>query len=80
VEGDQVDQERLAFHKLMLARPDHLTVLHMPHDCIQDNSLHNLPQYQSQADRSVVPQILLLNLSVDGSHISKCLIIWDLLG
>ncbi|KAK4821380.1 hypothetical protein QYF61_018918 [Mycteria americana] len=35
----------------MLARPDHLVVLYMPYDGIQDDLLHNLPQHRGQTDR-----------------------------
>ena len=58
----------------MLARPDPPVVPHMPHDLPQDNLLHNLPQHRGQANRPIVPQILL----VDRSHTGKPSVFWDL--
>ena len=55
----------------MLARPDPMVVLHVPHDLPQDNLLHNLRRHQGQANRPVVPWILPAALLVDGSHIGK---------
>jgi len=52
----------------MLAGPDPLVVLHMPGEHIQDESLHNLPRHQGEADRPVVPRILLPALLVDGFY------------
>jgi len=37
----------------------------------QNNLFHNLPWYQGQADRPIVPQILLATLPVDESHNGK---------
>jgi len=50
----------------MLFGPDPLVVLHMPSERTQDESLHNLPQHRGQADRPVVPGILLPALLMDG--------------
>ena len=58
VGGDQVCQAGPAFHNPMLAGPDPLVVLHMPHDGTQDDLLHNLPQHRGQADRPGAPRIL----------------------
>ena len=65
-EGDQVGQAGPAFHESMLAGPDPLVVLHVPGERTQDELLHNLPGHQGQADRPVVPGILLPALPVDG--------------
>jgi len=54
----------------MLTGPDPLVVLHVLHDGTQDDLLHNLVWHRGQADRAVVPRILLLALLVDGHHIS----------
>jgi len=43
----------------MLAGPDPLVVLHMPGERTQDDLLHNISRHQGQADRPVVPRILL---------------------
>jgi len=53
----------------MLAGPEPLVVLHMPSERSQDESLHNLAQHRGQADRPVVPRILLMALHVDGCYI-----------
>ena len=55
IEGDETNQGGPAFHKPILAGPDPLVVLRMLCDHTQDGSLHNLSQYQSQADRCEVP-------------------------
>jgi len=52
----------------MLAGPDPLIVLHMPGEHTQDESLHNLAWHGGQADRPVVPRILLLVLLIDGCY------------
>ena len=57
-EGDQVGQAGPDFHEHMLARPDTPVVLHMLCDLSQD-LLHNISWHQGQADRPVVPHILL---------------------
>lgn len=69
IDGDQVGQAGPVFHKLVLAGPDPLVVLHMPHDGTQDDLLHNLPQHQGQDDRPVIPWILFPALLVDVCHI-----------
>jgi len=66
-----------AFHELVLAGPDPLDAMHMLCDLIQDDLLHNFPWYRDQADRPVVPRILHTALPVDGSHIGKPPILWD---
>jgi len=53
----------------MLAGPDPPILLHVPGVRTQDESLHNLAWYRGQADRPVVPRILLPALPVDGCHI-----------
>ena len=54
----------------MLIGPDCLVALYMPCDGTQDDPLHNFPWHRGQADRPVVPRILLLALLVDGaSHL-----------
>jgi len=65
IEGDQVGQAGLAFHEPMLAGPDPLVVLHMPSECTQDQSLHNLAWHRGQADLPVVPRIFHPALLVD---------------
>ena len=55
----------------MLAGPDPLVVLHMPIERTQDELLHNVAQHRGQADRPVVPVILLLALLVDGRYIGS---------
>ncbi|SGA02784.1 Uncharacterised protein [Chlamydia abortus] len=62
----------------MLARPDPPVDLHVPRDLPQDNLLHNLPRHRGQANRPVVPRILPAALLVDGSHIGKPPVFWDL--
>lgn len=66
------------FHKLMLGRPDLLSFLHAPCDCAQDDILHDLSQYQGQADKPVVLWILLPILVVDNHHVGKSPVICDL--
>ena len=78
IEGDEVGQTRPAFHEPVLSGPDPMNTMHMPCDLTQDDLLHNFPWYQGQADRPVVPQVLLTDILVDGSHISKPPILWDL--
>jgi len=70
-EGDETNQPGPAFHKPILAGPDPLVVLRMLCDHTQDGSHHNLSQYQSQADRPMVPWIHLLNFPADGHYIGK---------
>ena len=65
IEGDQVGQVGPAFHEPMVAGPDPLVFLHMPGKYTQDELLHNLAPHQGQADRLVVPGILLPALLVD---------------
>ena len=55
-----------------------LDATHVPCDLTQDDLLQNFPWYQGQADRPVVPQILLTTLLVDGCHIGKPPTLWDL--
>jgi len=62
----------------ILTTKNHQTTTHMPYDLTQDDLLHNSPWYRGQADRPVVPRILLTALLVDGSHIGKPPILWDL--
>ena len=66
IEGDQAVQAGPTFPAPMLAGTDALVVLHVPSEFCQHEQLHNLPWYRGQADRSVVPQILLLAHLVDG--------------
>lgn len=54
IEGDQFGQVGPAFDKPMLAGPDHLIILHVPHDGTQDELLHNLAQHQGETDRPVI--------------------------
>ena len=49
----------------MLAGPDPLVATHVPCDLTQDDLLHNFPWYRGQAERPVVPQVLLTALLVD---------------
>jgi len=60
LEGDHVSLTGSAFNEPMLAGPDPLVVLHMPGERTLDESLHNLPRHRGQADRPVVPRILLM--------------------
>jgi len=62
----------------MLAGLDPPVVLHTPGECTQDELLHNLPWHQGQADRPVVPRMLLPALLVDVCCIGDPLVIWDL--
>lgn len=41
-EGDEVSQVGLSFHKPMLAALDHLSVLYVSCDAVQDDLLHDL--------------------------------------
>ena len=77
-EGDEAGQARPAFHEPVLAGPDPLDAMHMPCDLTQDDLLHNFSWYRGQADRPVLPKILLMALLVDGSHIGKPSVFWDL--
>jgi len=77
IEGDQVGQAGPDFHESLLATPDPQTVLHVHCDLTQGYMHHCLPQYCSQADRPVIPSIFLLTLLVDGCHIDKSPVIWD---
>jgi len=61
----------------MLAGPDSLVVLHMPGERTQDESLHNLARHRGQADRPVVPGILLPALPVDGCYTGDPPVVWD---
>jgi len=61
-----------------MAEPDPLVVLHMPSERTQDESLHNLARHRGQADRPVVPGMLLLALLVDECHTGYPPVIWDL--
>ena len=56
-----------AFHELVLAGPDPLDATHVPCDLTQDDLLHNFPRYRGQADRPVVPRVLLTALLANGS-------------
>ena len=78
VEGDEVGQARPAFHESVLAGPDPLDATHIPCDLSQDDLLHKFPWYRGQADRPVVPQILLTALLVNVNHIGKPPVLWDL--
>ena len=76
--GDQDGQAGPAFDEPMLAGPDPLIALHMPGDGTQNEWLHNLCRHRGQADRPVVPWILLPALILDGCHIGKPPVTWDL--
>ena len=76
--GDQVGRAGPAFHEAMLAGPDPLVVLHLPSELTQDEPLNNFPQYLGQGERPVVPRILLQDCLVDGLHMGKPPVIWDL--
>ena len=69
VQEDQISQAGPAFHEPMQTGPDHLVVLYVSQDGLQNDLLHNLHWHQGQADRPVVPRILLLALLTDGYHI-----------
>jgi len=75
-EGDNLGQAGPAFHESMLAGPDPLIVLLVPSERTQDEALHNLPHHRGQADRPVVPGILLPALL--GCCFSEPPVIWDL--
>jgi len=76
--GDWVGQAGPAFHESMLAGPESLVVLHVPGEHTQDESLHNVPWHQGQADRPLVPRILLLAFLVDGCYTGDPPVTWDL--
>ena len=78
IEGDWVFQAGPTFHKHMLAGPDPLVVHHMPGERTQDESLHNPAWHRGQADRPVVPRILLPALPVDVHHNGKPPVISEL--
>ena len=78
IEGDEVGQAQPASHEPVLPGPDPLDAMHVSCDLTQDYLLHDFPWYRGQADRPVVPQILLTTLLVDGSHIGKPPVLWDL--
>ena len=60
----------------MLAGPDPLVVLHMPGARTQDESLRNVAWHRDQADRPVVPRILLPAFLVDGCYTGDPPVIW----
>lgn len=62
----------------MLASSDPLVVPHTPYDHSQGNLLHDLPVYRGQADRLLVPWVVLLAHLIDGHNISKSPVVWDL--
>jgi len=62
----------------MLAGPDPLVVLHMPSERTLDESFHNLARHQGQADRPVVPGILLPAILVYRCYTGYPPVIWDL--
>ena len=75
---DQVGQAGPAFHEPVLSGPDPLAVLPMLCDLIPDDLFHSLPGHRGEADRPVVPCMLLMTLLVDGSHNGKPSVLWDL--
>ena len=78
IKGDQVGQARPAFHEPILARHDSPDIPHVLCDLPYDDLLHNLAWHQGQADKPVVPWVLLLTLLVDGSHFVKPPVLWNL--
>jgi len=69
-EGDEAGQAWPAFHEPVLAGPDPLDATHEPCDLSQDNLFHDLPWHRGQAGLTAIP--------VDGSHIGKPPILWNL--
>ncbi|KAK4832512.1 hypothetical protein QYF61_023577 [Mycteria americana] len=49
----------------MLAGLDPLVILYMPCDSTQDDLLHQLPRHRGQADRPVVPRVLLFKTRLE---------------
>ena len=49
----------------MLTTPDNLLLFHLLHDGLQDKLLHHLSRDGGEADRPVVPWVLLLALFED---------------
>ena len=54
----------------MLTTPDNLLFLHLLDDDLQDKLLHHLSRDGAEADRPVVPWVLLLALFEDWSDIA----------
>ena len=62
----------------MLTTPDSLLFLHLLDDEIQDELLHHISRDRSEADRPVVPWVLLLALFEDWSDIGFSLVLGHL--
>ena len=80
LEGDQIGQIGPTFHEPMLAGPDPLVVPDMLHNHTPGDLLHDLPQYQGQADRPVILWVLLLAFFVPGHNVNKSPVTWDVPG
>ena len=78
IEEDQFGQAGLVIREPMLAGSDPLVVLHILCDLSQDYLFHNFSWRQGQADKPVVPWILLTTLLVDGSDVGSPPVPWNL--
>jgi len=65
VESYQIDQALFPLGESMLTTPDNLLFLHVLVDDLQDKLLHHLSRDGGEADRPVVPWVLLLTLFED---------------
>ena len=61
VESYQIGQAWFPLGESMLTTPDNLLFLHLLHDDLQDKLLHRLSRDGGEADRPVVPRVLLRN-------------------
>jgi len=59
----------------MLTTPDNFLFLHLLVDDLQDKVLHHLSRDGGEADRPVVPWILLIALFEDWSDIGLCFLL-----
>lgn len=57
--GQWVGQAGLVLAEAMLAVPNHLPAFHVPQQNFQEGLFHDLPRHRGEADRAVVPRVLL---------------------
>ena len=65
VESYQIGQAWFSLSESTLTTPDNLLFLHLLDDDLQDKLLHHLSQDGGEADRPLVPWVLLLDLFED---------------
>ena len=67
IKNSQVGQAGPALDEAMLVIPYHLPLFHVPQHSCQGDLLHDLPQHRVEADRLVVPWVILSTL-LQNSH------------